>query len=114
MMLIELESNSLDVVLVPSDKDANKLRAVQSQNAAWYRVFNNQFRSIRGRMKRARTYIKRDHTAAALRRIVAGDRRGVYADRLIAFIRLDLANKADADRYVDIDLTEYRKAGIMF
>lgn len=85
-MLDELLASRLEVVKVGT------LRAVQSENAGWYREFCAAFKQPRKKYPRPRTIIKRCHTVRALRRIVDGDSGTVYADRLMSFVE-DYAGK---------------------
>jgi hypothetical protein len=104
--LNELESSDgLRVVLVPPAEETNvggMIRAAESRNPAWYRKFCSQYMSIRGRgrkrYKRARTMISRIRTVQALRRILAGDRSGVYAERITELINRELENERQAFR----------------
>ncbi len=98
--LHELEtSDGLRVILVPSREADNrgKLRAAESQNPDWYRKFAGQYTNCRGlgrkRMRRPRTNISRVRTITALRRILAGDRSGIYAERLTEFFERELTNE---------------------
>lgn len=104
--LHELEtSDGLRVILVPPREEMNvggKIRAAESQNPDWYKKFAGQFTNCRGRgrkkMRRPRTIISRVRTVAALRRILAGDRSGIYAERLTEFVERELANERNARR----------------
>ncbi len=90
----ELESNWLEVVLVPSrDPECAMrggcIRVAHSYNADWYREFCKLYRCNRRRQRRRHdTKIKRQHTIAALKRLEAG-RNGdtIYTQRLIEFIK---------------------------
>jgi len=87
-MLFELESNCLEVVLVPASEqrhDGHRARAVQYANAAWYRKFCALYSSNRKGSK-VRTRIKRRETIAALKRIIEGETKGVYVERILNFI----------------------------
>lgn len=87
------------VVLVPAEEErhhGHKLRALASGNAAWYTRFNRNFMNARGKMLRARTFISKKYTLLALERMLKGNLTGVYAARLLWFIRLELANEAEA------------------
>lgn len=62
-MLMELESNCLEVVLIPSgDADCamrgGMIRVAQSSNAYWYREFCDQHQSSRRRMRRNKSDTK--------------------------------------------------------
>jgi hypothetical protein len=81
--LEELEGNMLTVCKIPS-RNGGYIRVPCSQNAYWFRLFCKRHTKRHSRrFPRHRTYIKRMHTAAALRRIIAGKLSGVYAERLI-------------------------------
>ena len=108
--LHELEnSDGLRVVLVPPREQTNiggMIRAAESTNPDWYRRFAGQYMNVRGRgrkrMRRPRTFINRSDTIAALRRILAGKRSGVYAERLTDFIERELARSRPIE-YDDAD-----------
>jgi hypothetical protein len=93
-MLIELQSQHLEVVLVPSREyewiiRGWKVRCVQESNCEWYRKFCEQFPSRRTRprhKKKFDTLIKRRETIAALEQISEGTIHGLYVGRLIDFI----------------------------
>jgi crotonobetainyl-CoA:carnitine CoA-transferase CaiB-like acyl-CoA transferase len=92
--LLELESNYLEVVLVPSrDHDCamrgGMIRAVQYQNAEWYRAFcaeHESSRKDRTRWAEFKTKIKRQSTRRALRELIAGKCETMYAKDLAEFI----------------------------
>lgn len=93
-LLYELESQCLDVVLVPRPDDDThgrcKIRVAQESNPDWYRDFCAEYESrrTRPRMRRHKldTKIKRQHTVAALERFLAGKIESEYVDRLLPFI----------------------------
>ena len=91
-MLAELDSSRLEVVLIPSrDPDCamrgGKIRAVQSQNAEWYRKFCDQHQSTRKRRSfKSDTKIKRAHTRRALLEILSGRCATPYAERIKDFV----------------------------
>lgn len=93
--LIELESNCLEVVLIPSrDHDCamrgGMIRAVQSQNADWYRKFcaeHESDRKDRLRWSKFKTKIKRACTRRALGELIAGKCESAYARDLKGFIQ---------------------------
>lgn len=96
-LLIELTGLRLDVALIPSQDPecamrGGKIRAVQEANADWYREFCSRHPSSRRRRKKAPdTRIRREHTLAALERIIAGADKGTqYAARLQPFIAAKL------------------------
>jgi hypothetical protein len=87
-LLNELESNYLEVVLIPAPDRRHSghcVRAVQSANADWYRDFCNKYPSRRKGFK-TRTRIKRRETIKALEKILSGDFSGVYSERLLNYI----------------------------
>lgn len=92
--LLELDSNYLEVVLIPSrDYDCamrgGMIRAVQSQNADWYRVFCGEHESQRRdrlRWRKFKTKIKRQQTRRALQELIAGRCPTHYAQMLKDFI----------------------------
>jgi hypothetical protein len=110
-MLEELESNRLEVFLIPDcyDETRNSRRVVISQNAAWYRQFCAEYPSRR-RLKKAKidTIIKRKHTINGLNRVIAGDRKTIYAKRLIQFMgEQTMVTFEHEDKYKDSALTLY-------
>jgi crotonobetainyl-CoA:carnitine CoA-transferase CaiB-like acyl-CoA transferase len=92
-LLADLDANYLEVVLIPSrDYDCamrgGKIRAVQYQNAQWYREFCALYPSARNhRRRKFQTKIKRSSTRRALVELVNGTCRTEYAQRLRAFIK---------------------------
>jgi len=93
--LVELESNWLEVILIPSrDHDCamrgGMIRAVQYQNAPWYRAFcaeHESSRKDRMRWSKFKTKIKRQLTRNALRDLIAGKCETPYAKMLKEFIQ---------------------------
>lgn len=91
-LLTDLRSSRLEVVLIPSrDPDCamrgGMIRAVQEQNADWYRQFCKQSPSNRKwQNKKGRTKIKRAQVERGLKELIAGRCKSQYADRLRAFI----------------------------
>lgn len=98
--LIELESHSLEVVLIPSrDHDCamrgGMIRAVQEQNCEWYRAFCGEHESSRKdrlRWSKFKTKIKRQLTRRALKELIAGKCETHYAKDLREFILRREAN----------------------
>jgi len=95
IFLDELDSSSLEVVLVPSG-DAEcamrggMIRTVQSVNAEWYRKFcaeHESNRKDRLRWSKFKTKVKRQDTRRALRELIAGKCESHYAKDLANFIR---------------------------
>lgn len=92
--LLELDSNCLEVVLIPSrDPDCylrgGMIRAVQSQNCDWYRRFCAEHESNRRdrlRWSKFKTKIKRAWTRRALLELIAGKCETAYAKDLASFI----------------------------
>lgn len=89
--LNELESNYLEVVLIPDREQirGGMIRVVQSQNAEWYRKFCSQHGSNRKdlyRWSKHKTSIKRQHTRRALRELIDGKCETPYAKMLKPFI----------------------------
>lgn len=92
LMLEELESNRLEVMLVPQRRRTNEcgmIRVAVSKNAKWYRDFCAQYPSGRFRRNAAPdTRIKRAQTERTLRRLLAGvPARGEYAHRILPLAR---------------------------
>ncbi len=81
-MLDELRSGWLEVAKLPSSR-GGYTRVVVSQNAPWYQELCSRHLSRRRRFPRLRTLIKRRDTERALVRMIAGDRSGVYAERIL-------------------------------
>lgn len=85
-LLEELESSRLEVCKVPG-REGGYVRVCVSVNAEWYRGFCGDWvRPRRRRYRRPRTIIKRCHTVRALQRIVGGNPRGVYCERLLPLL----------------------------
>ncbi len=87
-MLQELESNRLEVVLIPDcyDMTLNSRRVVISQNAAWYREFCSLYERGRRSGRKSDTLIKRENTVKALKKIINGVNDSVYTERLLDFM----------------------------
>lgn len=106
--LLELDSHRLEVVLIPSrDHDCamrgGKIRAVQEQNAEWYRKFcaeHESNRKDRLRWSKFKTKIKRASTRRALKEMIAGKCETYYARDLKEFILRDRADKQKRDPLV--------------
>lgn len=86
-MLNELESNRLEVILVPSKRPTNEgamIRCVAGRNAKWYRAFCAANVSTRGvRRGKFDTCIKRFRTTDALEKMLRGDRSTYYHEQLM-------------------------------
>lgn len=86
LMLMELESNRLEVVLVPSKVNpsgSGMIRAVAWRNALWYRKFCAANLSTRKRRNsRPDTCIKRFRTVDALQKMIEGRRSTYYFNQL--------------------------------
>jgi hypothetical protein len=101
--LLELESNYLEVVLIPSrDHDCamrgGKIRAVQYQNAEWYRAFcaeHESQRKDRHKWRKFKTKIKRRETRRALTALISGKCETRYAQMLKEFIVRYQADRKD-------------------
>lgn len=95
ILLDELESNHLEVVLIPSGDPecamrGGMIRAVQSQNAKWYREFcaeHESNRKDRIRWSKFKTKVKRAHTRRALNELIDGKCETPYAKDLQGFIQ---------------------------
>jgi hypothetical protein len=88
-MLEELEANRLEVFLIPDcyDETRNSRRVRISENAQWYQEFCAEYPSKRKvRKGKFDTIIRRNATINGLNRVIAGDRKTVYAKRLIEFM----------------------------
>lgn len=86
-MLMELNSNRLEVVLAPSKRrdrrEHDQIRVVVSMNAKWYRSFCAANSSARKRRNSHHdTCIKRFRTVAALEAMIAGIRSTYYRHQL--------------------------------
>jgi hypothetical protein len=105
-LLEELDANYLEVVLIPSrDPDCamrgGKIRAVQYQNAEWYRKFCGEHESNRNdrlRWLKFKTKIKRAHTRRALKELISGKCLTPYAVMLTGFIQRWEVMKKDERR----------------
>lgn len=84
-MLEELESNYLEVIKIKKS-DQTWTRIAVSKNAEWYSAFCKKYLSTRKRYPKPRTFIKRNGTIAALRKIISGKTDGIYVSRLLDFI----------------------------
>lgn len=87
-MLDELESSTLQVVLVPERRrthECGRIRVAISRNASWYRAFCARYLSSRKRKNLAPdTCIKRQQTIRSLIRLLSGHPpKGSYAFRLL-------------------------------
>lgn len=94
-LLDELEGNYLEVVLIPAPEPNytdHKIRAVQYQNAEWYRKFCEQYVSARKGFK-TRTRIKRRATIKALEKLASGVNDSIYTQRLVEFIHSNYKEK---------------------
>lgn len=96
-MLDELETFQISVVLVDAPEKRHsdhKIRMVEMQNPKWYRDFCSLYKSDRNdRSTRFHTAIKRAWTIKALKRIIKGETRGVYIERLLDFIEQNSGNE---------------------
>lgn len=88
LMLDELESNRLEVCLVPCRQRVNEggmIRVAVSRNAKWYRDFCASRPSSRIRKNAAPdTIIKRRGTRRALEALLAGRESSIYSSQLLA------------------------------
>lgn len=101
-MLDELESSGLEVMKVPG-RHGGYIRVPVSVNAEWYRHFCRLYGDNRtNRRMRQRTMIKRCHTIAALKRLIAGNSSSLYAERLIAFVERERGRHGDRTRAVSV------------
>lgn len=86
IMLLQLETNQLEVVLVPCKRYVNEggcIRVAASKNCNWYQKFCANHGSSRIRKNALHdTCIKRRNTIKALENIIAGKPAGVYEDEL--------------------------------
>ncbi len=86
IMLAELESNRLEVMLVPQKRFTNEcgmIRVAVSKNCTWYRKFCARHLSGRLRKNSAPdTKIKRRDTIRSLNRMMAGKWGGKYETEL--------------------------------
>lgn len=88
IMIKDLEDNMLSVVLIPAPEPKHAdhmIRAVESRNPKWYRLFCADFISDR-KGGHPRTYIKREHVFRALSQIASGKSDTIYAERLLPYI----------------------------
>lgn len=92
-MLNELVNNALVVVLLPAPEQrhtGHMVRAVEQQNANWYREFCADHEEYRAGYEKPKTIIKRQDTINALYRVLDGDCVTVYAQRLLEHVRAAL------------------------
>jgi hypothetical protein len=91
--LDELESNYLEVVLIPQRDFTNiggMVRAVQSINTEWYRKFCEEHESNRRdrlRWSKFKTKVKRQDTIRGLKELISGKCETYYAKDLKNFLR---------------------------
>lgn len=112
--LADLEGNCLEVVLIPSRfpdcaMKGGMIRAVQYQNADWYREWAGTYESQRKdrlKWRKFKTKIKRAHTIRALNELISGRCETPYAKELQQFIARYEHNRASS---LDC-LPEMRKA----
>lgn len=104
IMAEELESNRLDICLVPSPVEfqptGRKQRVVLEKNPSWYRRLCADYPSNRRRPRTKRhddTRIKRRNTLSALKRISQGDASTEYTQRLLPIVEKEA--EAIASRY---------------
>ena len=105
-LLRELQDHYLEVVLIPSNDPecamrGGMIRAVQEQNADWYREFCGLYESSRKdrlRWRKFKTLIKRQQTIRGLEELIAGKHESIYAQRLSSFIEVMIANEAHERR----------------
>ena len=83
-MLDELDGGYIEVMKI--DTGNGMRRVVISKNAEWYSHFCKKFLRNRRRYPKYRTYIKRCHTRHALLKIIGGETRGLYVERLLNFM----------------------------
>jgi hypothetical protein len=99
-MLDELESNVLDVVLVPSRRwecyrRGGMVRMTQGQNADWYRKLCAKYSSARSRKNALHdTRIKRANVRSTLRMLIAGRKSPSY---LVQDLKWEAESREEAD-----------------
>lgn len=86
LMLNELLSSYPETIKIPS-VHGGYVRVAVAVNAEWYRWFCKRHLRGRRRYPKPRTIIKRRDTIRALRRLICGNYRGVYAERLLSFVQ---------------------------
>lgn len=91
-MLDQLESSTLEVILVPQRRHTNEggmIRVAANRNCAWYRKFCDSHPSSRGtRRGLPDTRIRRASILSILRRLAAGlPSRSKYASELLGIAR---------------------------
>lgn len=82
-MLAELTANRLEVCKIPSRIQGYR-RIVIACNCEWYQELCRRYEYPRKRYPKFRTMIRRCATIRALTRMIAGDYRGVYAERILS------------------------------
>lgn len=85
-MLVELLSTRLEVCKIPS-KLGGYRRCVLSCNCEWYQKLCKSYTSPRQKYPKHRTIIRRRNTIRALTRMIKGDLRGVYAERILDILK---------------------------
>ncbi len=93
LMLNTMESHRLHVVLAPLNPNRRGWnehgckRVIADRNVDWYRRLCLAFPSTRKRVHRKHdTLIKRQHTLAALNRMLRGNLKGRYAERILQIL----------------------------
>ena len=85
-LLSELQSNRLEVVLIPEKRRTHEMgmiRCVVSRNPSWYRRLCAAHPSKRGvRRGKFDTAVRRANITRALERMIAGQPGGLYGDEL--------------------------------
>lgn len=84
-MLDELTANRLEVCKIPSRIQGYR-RIVLTYNCEWYQELCRRYEYPRKRYPKFRTMIRRRETIRALTRMIAGDYRGVYAERILSVV----------------------------
>lgn len=85
-MLNELKQRRLRVVKVRTEDGWRRIAT--ETNPEWYQDFCESYKNPRKKYSKIRTYIKRQHTMNALKRIISGcvSESSQYVQRLIPFI----------------------------
>ncbi|MCK5564519.1 MAG: hypothetical protein KAJ07_04680 [Planctomycetes bacterium] len=92
-MLKSMDYERLSVVLIsaPNPKhDDHMVRATETNNPTWYRLFCSQYERIRPGYAKPRTLITRKDTIRGLDELTGNKCKSLYAQRLKDFIESDL------------------------
>lgn len=92
-MLQDLLDHRLEVYKVPSSI-SGYVRCAITTNCEWYSKLCSSYCRTRKKYPKYRTIIKRQHTITALKRMIKGNHKGIYAARILEIIeKLEFSEK---------------------